>query len=93
MGRRLAAWVVGFLVILGLALPAFAGTVTIEFTQVNPHDGVYGGFYAGIYEGTVNGKSAQFICDDFLTDINNKQTWSAYANTNSPLTTGSTGVK
>jgi hypothetical protein len=92
MHRRYGVLTASIVAVLGLTTAASAGTVTIEFTQVNPHDGVYAGYYAGIYEGTVNGKSAQFVCDDFPIEINYNQTWAAYINTNNPLSTGPTEV-
>ena len=90
MRHRIAALTAA---ILALASTASATTVTIQFTSADSHDSVYGGYYAGIYHGTVNGQSATFISDDFLTDISNNQSWQAYANSNSPVSSGPTGVK
>jgi len=69
--------------LLGAAISASAtSTPVIQFNNINPNDGVYADAYAGIYDGTVNGVQTQFICDDFLNDITNGQSWYANANTN-----------
>ncbi len=81
------------LLALGLAATAFAGTVTITFTSASSYDNTYDGFYAGIYNGYVNNTPAQFVCDDFLTEIGDGQMWSAYSNINNPVSSGPTGVK
>lgn len=51
-----------------------ASTVTIQFTGGTT---TYGGYYVGIYNGTAAGTPTDFICDDFLTEINGGQSWSA----------------
>jgi len=80
------------------AIPSFAtSTSLIQFNTVSQYDGVYDGDYAGIYLGTVtqNGQTtqAQFICDDFISEITYGQSWNAYNNTNNPLSQGSQGVR
>ena len=71
-----------------LAPSAFAGsqTVIIQFNNVSPYDGVYGGGYAGIYTGTVNGQAATFICDDFINEITYGQSWDANVNSSQGVT-------
>ena len=93
MRRYVATIGASIVLMFGLATAAFANTVTITFQNINSHDDVYANAYAGIYEGKVNGTSAQFVCDDFLREIHNGDSWSAYVNSNNPVTTGPTGVK
>lgn len=91
MRHRIATLVASSVVLMGFTLPAFANAV-IEFTGV-ANDGVYDGFYAGVYQGTVNGNSATFVCDDFLSEIYKNDQWTANVSSNNPVTTGSNGVR
>jgi len=83
MTRRFPIVLLSLVAVLVLAMPALAQTAVIQFHTVGTV-GVYNGYYAGVYKGTVtiNGQTtnANFICDDFLTDINNGQSWDANIN-------------
>jgi len=68
--------------VLVLAIPASASTVTIQFNSA-PQS--YGGYGVGIYQGTVNGANALFVCDDFYTDISGGSTWQADVNSTDPV--------
>lgn len=75
----------GFFILLALLLGcslAAAGQSTIQFNNASvyggdPGDGYGSIFGVGLYQGTVNGSSALFVCDDFVHDIVNGQSWSA----------------
>lgn len=70
---------------------AAQSTIVFNNASVFGGDPAYGSFGVGIYNGTVNGVGAQFICDDFLHDIVNGNTWSAWQNSTNPVTGGPDG--
>jgi hypothetical protein len=92
MKRTSWVTVLSLVAVLGLSLSASATTL-IKFTTIDSHDSTYDSFYAGVYKGTINGKPADFICDDFLTEINYGQSWYAHDNTNKPVSVGPDGVR
>jgi hypothetical protein len=80
MKHRVAQFAFVLTLVCTALTSAHATTVTIKFTGPETVGGTpvaYGGFYVGIYKGTINGKSAQFVCDDFLSEISGGQSWSA----------------
>ena len=72
-----------FLGLVGLALLLFSfapfafgqGSVNITLTSGGPY--VMNGVYVGPYSATVNGQSAQIICDDFAHDSYLNESWTA----------------
>lgn len=93
MKRLFLTLVVSLVAALALATPALAATI-IKFNSSSSYDKGYDGSNAGVYLGTVNGQNTQFICDDFINEIQAGQSWYAYNNTNSPnVSTGPTGVR
>ena len=68
----------------GLAPCAFGQQVGITMNSSEPY--VMNGIYVGPYNATVNGQSAQIICDDFADDTYLNQSWTANVTTFSNLT-------
>jgi len=67
---------VGLAVLLFFGPCAFGqGSVDITLTSGGPY--VMNGVYVGPYSGTVNGQSAQIICDDFSHDSYLNESWTA----------------
>jgi len=67
---------VGLAMLLFLVPCAFGqGSVDITLTSGGPY--VMNGVYVGPYTGTVNGQSAQIICDDFSHDSYLNESWTA----------------
>jgi len=86
MTRRFFILLVSLVTVLVLAMPGFAQQVTIEFTQpVNVTGNTDGGVYVGLYQGTLNGVTTDFVCDDFLHDITYNQSWTANAGVTNPV--------
>ena len=95
MTRRFSVLLLSLAVALAVALPAFAQqTVVITFQSVVDTSAQYDGYYAGEYQGTINGSSTKtnFICDDFLTDIVQPQSWQANVNSNQGLSNDPAGT-
>jgi len=94
MTRRFSILLLGMVAALVLARPTFAqSTSLVIFNTVPSYEGVYDGYYGGLYQGTVNGVATNFVCDDFLTDINYGQSWNAYNNNSSSVGPGTGGTQ
>jgi len=93
MTRKKTKTLAAILLSLGLliALPpgAWADPVSMTLTGVYNSNNVMGGVYDSPYLATIGSSSTPtlVICDDFTTDISVGQSWSAYQNTLSAVTT------
>jgi hypothetical protein len=56
-----------------------------NITMTDPGNNVMNGVYVGPYNATVNGTSAQIICDDFADDTYTNESWTATVTTVSNL--------
>lgn len=76
MCRPIAAVIASCAIVLGLSVPAFANTATIEFDYAQ---NAYGGAGTALYYGWLNGSNTltSFICDDATHDIGQYSTWKA----------------
>jgi len=98
MKNKLFVLLASLAIVLGWAMSASAGTVTIKFSNASPHDGTYSGWdsltgqsenaYAGVYEGYVGSTATDFVCDDFLRNISNGNSWSANEYGSNPVSAG-----
>lgn len=69
--------------LLGFGPWAFGQTANIYLTS--PGNNVMNGVYVGPYFATVNGVSSAIICDDFVDETYNNESWTANINTTSNL--------
>jgi len=80
---------VGLAILLVLAPCAFGqGSVSLSLTSGGPY--TMNGVYVGPYTGTVNGHSAQIICDDYSHDSYVNESWTANVTSMSNLSSSST---
>lgn len=73
--KKLFSALLFLLCILG-GVVANASTVTVQFTGIGSSI-PYHGVYAGYYDATVDGINTAVMCDDFTTEINTGNSWSA----------------
>ena len=106
MTRRFSVLFLSLAATVVLAMPAVAQDVKITLLGVTSGAPDYGPAgpnsetgVTGIYTGTVENLTthtvtqANFVCDDFLSTVGLGDHWDAYANSNNPVSTGTTGVK
>jgi len=79
MKNRFAILVASLVVAVAFAAPASAGTLVFTGAPVSA-----GGVGVGLYNGTYNGISMKFVCDDFKDHISTPETWEASVGTVAP---------
>ncbi len=75
----------GTFMFMALVVSANANTVSVILNSVNGKE-VGGAVYADPYCGTINGKKATLVCDDFSHDTYIGESWTATVSTFSDLT-------
>ena len=77
MKKHIVVFVLSLAAVLAWSVAAVAQDPTIELTGVVSPGFNYGGVYTGIYTGTLNGVSENFMCDDYLHEINFGDEWNS----------------
>jgi len=89
MTRRFSILFVSVVAVLVLAMSASGQEVQITFTNpVNAPNNTDGGVYVGLYQGYINNNRSTptyFVCDDFLHDISEGQSWNAKSGITNPV--------
>jgi hypothetical protein len=75
---RFSGWLVAVAVI---CFGTYSFGQAANMTMSDPGNNVMNGVYVGPYNGTVNGVSAQIICDDFADESYSNESWTATVTT------------